>query len=92
MQPRIACFTISGFVRCVQPNARFRRETQDMAESDRQLSYRKEVNGRQKNCQDSIDRGASGESKAQLLRQIDAAEKLLEAIKTFKRESEGISY
>ena len=59
-----------------------------MAESDHQLKYRKEVNERQ----DSINRGAAGESKAQLLRQIDAAEKLLEAIKTFKRESEGITY
>jgi hypothetical protein len=59
-----------------------------MAESDHQLKYRKEVNERQ----DSINRGASGESKAQLLRQTDAAEKLLEAIKTFKRESQGITY
>jgi hypothetical protein len=63
-----------------------------MVESDRQLKYRKGVNEPQKNWQDSIDRGASGESKAQLLRQIDAAEKLLEAIKAFKRESEGIPY
>jgi hypothetical protein len=70
----------------------FRREPQDMPESDHQLKYRKEVNERQKKWQDSVNRGASGESKAQLLRQIDAAEKLLEAIKTFKRESEGITY
>jgi len=63
-----------------------------MVESDRQLKYRKGVNEPQKNWQDSINRGASGESKAQLLRQIDAAEKLLEAIKAFKRESEGIPY
>jgi hypothetical protein len=63
-----------------------------MAESNRQLKCRREVNERQKNWQDSIYRGASGESKAQLLRQIEAAEKLLEAIKTFKRESEGIPY
>jgi hypothetical protein len=59
-----------------------------MAEIDRPLKYLKEVNQRQV----SINRGAPGESKAQLLRQIDAAEKLLEAIKTFKRESEAIAY
>jgi DNA repair exonuclease SbcCD ATPase subunit len=79
---------------CGQPLtfARFRREIQAMAESDQQLKYRKEVNERQKNWQDSINRGASGESKAQLLRQIDAAEKLLEAIKTFKRECDSTTY
>jgi hypothetical protein len=63
-----------------------------MGESDHQLKYRKEVKERQENWKDSVNSGASGESKAQLLRQIDAAEKLLEAIKTFRRESEGITY
>jgi hypothetical protein len=58
-----------------------------MADSDHQIKCE-----RQKDWRDSVDKGASGESKAQLLRQIDAAEKLLEAIKTFKRESEGIAY
>jgi hypothetical protein len=63
-----------------------------MAESDHQIKYRREVNERQEDRQRSINRGASGESKAQLLRQIDAAERLLEAIKTFKRESQRITY
>jgi hypothetical protein len=34
---------------------------------------------------DPVNKEASRESKAQLLRQIDAGEKLPEAIKTFKR-------
>jgi hypothetical protein len=42
--------------------------------------------------QRSINKGASGESKAQLLKQIGAAEKLLDAIKTFKRASDSTTY
>jgi hypothetical protein len=56
-----------------------------MAEGDYRIRHREEVNERQKDWRDSIDKRASGESKAQLLRQIDAAE-------TLKRESEGIAY
>lgn len=55
-----------------------------MAESDHQIKYRKDVNERQEDWQRSINKGASGESRAQLLKQIDAAEKLLEAIKTLR--------
>jgi hypothetical protein len=54
-----------------------------MTESDHQIKHRKEVNERQEDWQRSINKGASGESKAQLLKQIDAAEKLLGAIKAF---------
>jgi hypothetical protein len=63
-----------------------------MAESDHQIKYRKEVTDRREDWQRSVEREAPGESKAQLLKQINAAEKLLEAIKTFKRESERITY
>jgi hypothetical protein len=81
--------------RCWLTNMTFaplRRENQAMTESNHQLKYPQAVSERQKNWQDSINRGASGESKAQLLRQIDAAEKLLEAIKTFKTKSDSTSY
>ena len=70
----------------------FRKGNQGMAESDHQITYRKEVTDRREDWQRSVDKGAPGESKAQLLKQIDFAEKLLEAIKTFKRESECITY
>jgi hypothetical protein len=63
-----------------------------LAESDHQIKYRSEVNERQEDRQRSVNRGASGESKAQLLKQIDAAEKLLEAIKSFKRASDSTAY
>jgi hypothetical protein len=67
-------------------------ENQVMAESDHQIQHRREVTERQEDRQRSVNRGASGESKAQLLKQIDAAEKLLEAIKTFKRASDSTAY
>jgi hypothetical protein len=55
-----------------------------MAESDHRIKYRKEVTERQEDWQRSVNKRAPGESKAQLLKQIDAAEKLLEAIKTLR--------
>jgi len=61
-----------------------------LAESDHQIKYRSDE--RQEDRQRSVNRGASGESKAQLLKQIDAAEKLLEAIKSFKRASDSTAY
>ena len=63
-----------------------------MAESDHRITYRKEVTERQKDWQGSVNKGAPGESKAQLLKQIDAAEKLLEAIKTYKRTFDRTTY
>jgi hypothetical protein len=63
-----------------------------MAESDHRIKYQEEATERQEDWQRSVNKGAPGESKAQLLRQIDAAEKLLEAIQTFERESERITY
>jgi hypothetical protein len=63
-----------------------------MAESDHQIKYRKEVNDRREDWQRSVNKGAPGESKAQLLKQIDAAEELLEAIKTYKRTCERTTY
>jgi hypothetical protein len=64
---------------------RFRKGNQAIAERDHQIKYRKEVTERQEDWQRSVNKGAPGESKAQLLKQIDAAEKLLEAIKTYMR-------
>ena len=55
-----------------------------MAESDHQIKYRKEVTERQEDWQRSVNKETPGESKAQLLKQIDAAEKLLEAMKQSK--------
>jgi hypothetical protein len=63
-----------------------------MTESDHQIKYRKEVTERQEDWQRSINKGTPGESKAQLLKQIDAAEKLLEAIKTYKRSCDSTAY
>jgi hypothetical protein len=63
-----------------------------MAESDHQFKDRREVAKRQEDWQRSVNKGAPGESKAQLLKQIDAAEKLLEAIKTYKRTCERTTY
>jgi hypothetical protein len=63
-----------------------------MAESDHRIKYRKEVTERQENWQRSVNKRAPGESKAQLLKQIDAAEKLLEAIKTYKKTCDRTIY
>jgi hypothetical protein len=71
---------------------RFRKGNQGMAESDHQTKYRKEVTDRREDWQRSVNKGTPGESKAQLLKQIDAAEKLLEAIKTYKRTCESTTY
>jgi hypothetical protein len=63
-----------------------------MAETDHQIKYRKEETERREDWQRSVNKGAPGESKAQLLKQIDAAEKLLEAIKTYKRTCDKTTY
>jgi len=63
-----------------------------VAESDHQIKYRRKVTERQEACQHSVNKGVPGESKPQLLKQIDAAEKLLEAIKTYKRTCERTTY
>jgi hypothetical protein len=63
-----------------------------MTESDHQIKYRKEVTERQEGRQCSVNRETPGESKAQLLKPIDAAEKLLEAIKTNKRTCDSTAY
>ena len=63
-----------------------------MNESDHQIKYRKEVTERQEDWQRSVKKETPGESKAQLLKQIDAAEKLLEAIKTYKRTCDSAAY
>ena len=63
-----------------------------MAESDHQIKHSKEVNERHVDWRRSINKGAPGESKAQLLKQIDAAEKLLDAIKIFNRVTGSITY
>jgi hypothetical protein len=62
-----------------------------MTESDDQIKYRKEVTERQEDWQRPV-KETPGESKAQLLKQIDAAEKLLEAIKTFKKACDRAAY
>jgi hypothetical protein len=71
---------------------KFKGENQVMAESDHQIKCRKEANERQEDSQRSVNKGASGESKAQLLKEIEAAEKPLEAIKTFKRAGDSTAY
>jgi hypothetical protein len=63
-----------------------------MAESDHQIKYRKEVNERQEDLAAFHQQRSVGRSKAQLLKQIGAAEKLLDAIKTFKRASDSTTY
>jgi hypothetical protein len=63
-----------------------------MAESDHRIKYRKEATERQEDWQRSVNKRAPGESKVQLLKQIDAAEKLLEAIKTYKRTCDRTTY
>jgi hypothetical protein len=63
-----------------------------MDETNPQSKHRKGIDERHENWRRSISRGAAGESKAQLLKQIDAAEKLLEAIKDFKKSCDGTTY
>ena len=63
-----------------------------MTESKNEVKYNKEIHERQDDWQRSIENGASGESRAQLLKQIDAAEKLLEAIKAFKKACDRTAY
>ena len=63
-----------------------------MTESKNEVKYNKEIHERQGDWQRSIENGASGESRAQLLKQIDAAEKLLEAIKNFKKACDRTTY
>ena len=63
-----------------------------MTESKNEVKYNKEIHERHDDWQHSIENGASGESRAQLLKQIDAAEKLLEAIKAFKKACDRTAY
>jgi hypothetical protein len=77
----------------VRRNTRaIRKENQAMSESDHQIKYSEVAVERQEGWRPSVKKGAPGESRAQLLKQIDAAEKLLEAIKTYKRASDRTAY
>jgi hypothetical protein len=57
-----------------------------------QIKYRKEVAARHEDWQRSVNNGAPGESKAQQLKQIDAADKIPEALKTFKKACDRAAY
>jgi hypothetical protein len=95
VQPTGACLTISNFVHFLPTRVTcvlWRREDQAMVESDYQNKYREEMDERHEDWLRSINKGSAGESKAQLLKQIDAAEKLLEAIKAFKKACDRTAY